>query len=132
MSENNTNTTKHIREAPRVRFSGEAIEISLDEAVYSLRSELKLNNNTHAQIALSKKDGLTVALFLFQAGAILKEHCAAGSVVIQVIEGEIQTHIDGKVHELSSGQLLILEPKIQHDVFARRESVVLVTIALLS
>jgi quercetin dioxygenase-like cupin family protein len=51
-------------------------------------------------------------------------------VTIQVLKGHLQVTAEGQVSDLHSGQLLVLAPAVEHDVVARTESRMLLTVCL--
>ncbi len=61
----------------------------------------------------------TVTIFAFAAGSGLSEHTAPYDAVLQVLEGQAQITLDGKVHEVRSGEFIILPSHIPHAVHAK-------------
>ena len=78
---------------------------------------------------LVKADDLRVLLIATDVGATMKEHHADGTITIHVLQGRLRLRVQGKSHDLQSGQILTLAPGIQHDIEARDDSAFLVTIS---
>jgi len=51
-------------------------------------------------------------------------------VTIHTIKGQLQVMAEGQAHDLPAGHLLVLAPGVEHDVVAREESQMLLTICL--
>lgn len=129
MSTDSSNSNR-LRPHPQDRFSAPQINVNLSEVVARLRSEPSAGENGHRQETLYKSAGSTIALFAFDHFTQLSEHKAAGVVNIQVLRGRFKITADGTVHELETGQMLILAPKIPHAVAAEEEGEILVTVLL--
>lgn len=82
----------------------------------------------HAK-TLIKDDGLRVVLIALRAGARLEEHHAPGRITIQTLSGELSVRAAGQTVDLAEGDILSLGPAIPHDVAARVDSAILLTIA---
>jgi len=78
---------------------------------------------------LLKADDLRVLLIAIETGAKLKEHHADGTVSIHALEGTLCIHVQGQTHNLRAGQILTLAPGIKHDLEAREDSALLLTIS---
>lgn len=118
------------RKPPQERFAETAIAIDLRQSAEELAQEPHGNRQGHQQIALYKHGSATLALFRFQQGGSLPAHKAAGTVIIQVLEGALTVATGETRQHLSAGQLLILAPNVPHDVFADEQSLMLLTVSL--
>ena len=78
---------------------------------------------------LLKVGDLLVLLVAMETGAKLKEHHADGTVSIHALEGTLCIHVQGQTHNLRAGQILTLAPGIKHDLEAREDSALLLTIS---
>lgn len=119
-----------LREHPEDRFSAPQHQIDLNEVARKLLAEPLQGRRMHRQETLYKHTSATIALFLFEKGASLPEHVAEGVVSVQVLEGKLRLNTQGKVHELSTGQLLVMAPGVKHDVYAEEPSRMLLTVCL--
>ncbi len=69
-------------------------------------------------------------LFDFEAGGRLKDHAADGYVTVLVLSGEIRMTTAEEQHGMSADSLLVLRPRIRHDVEALTASRLLLTVRL--
>jgi|SRR5579884_1505389 len=77
---------------------------------------------------LVKEPDLRIVLFALKAGARLDQHQASGPISIQAIGGTIRLRAGNETVELASGNLLMLEPRVPHDVDALGDAVFLLTL----
>jgi quercetin dioxygenase-like cupin family protein len=122
--------TERPRQHPEARFAGPQHEFDLDAVATGLKAELGAGEGGHRQETLYKRGALSVALFLFGHLARLKPHRAKGLVTIHVIKGHLQVSAEGRVHDLHAGHLLVLAPLVEHEVVAKEESQMLLTVCL--
>jgi len=115
---------------PSVRFSHEVLQFDLGATVATLEKEHHPSKLGHRQIALYKCDQVTVALFQFEKDGFLPQHKANGTVLIQLIEGDLSVTTAGEERRLTPGTLLVLTPSLPHDVHAYEKSVMLLTVCL--
>lgn len=66
---------------------------------------------------IDKKIG-TLTLFAFDAGQGLSEHTAPFDAVVQVIDGTAAITIDGTVHQVAAGQMIIMPANLPHSLKA--------------
>ncbi|HXE54799.1 MAG TPA: cupin domain-containing protein [Tepidisphaeraceae bacterium] len=121
-------TLPRLRQHPDERFRASQHLIDLDAAAGRLAGETA-SPRGHRQETLYRHGNLTVALFLFEAGAGLAEHKADGVVTIQVLQGHIKINAEGQAHDLPAGRMLVLAPGVKHDVLAEQPSRMLLTIS---
>lgn len=81
----------------------------------------------HAK-TLFKKPDFRAVLIIMEPGAKMSEHHADGTLSVQVLKGQIQFRLPEKTQTLSTGNLLMLEASIKHDVEALEEAAFLLTI----
>lgn len=70
--------------------------------------------------------GLT--LFAFDKDQRLTEHTSPYNAIVQVIEGIGEIIIDGKVHTLTAGELIVMPANIPHAVNAHQPFKMLLTL----
>lgn len=79
---------------------------------------------------LVKYNEFRIVLVRMKPGSYMSHHKAEGPISIQVIQGKIRAHLpEDRTEDLKSGDLLTLEPCLEHDVEALEESAFLLTIA---
>lgn len=65
----------------------------------------------------------------FKKGQVMKEHKTAFPIVVNLLEGAIEFGVEGKKHQLEKGDILTLEGNVPHDLLAKEESVVRLTLS---
>lgn len=125
--------TKHnrSRQSPADRFEGPEHLIDLNSVAADLLREPPPPHG-HRQVAVFKRDRVTVSLFAFDAGAGLPEHHVNGVVTIQGLDGRITITTPTGDHHLTPGKLLTLDPGGPHSVHAPEPGRMLVTVCLLA
>lgn len=68
---------------------------------------------------------------LFKEGQIMKEHKTAYPIAVHVLEGHINFRVNGEVHELKQGGIITLEGYVPHDLTAKEQSIVRLTLSKL-
>jgi quercetin dioxygenase-like cupin family protein len=126
----NPSNDDRLRRPPAERFAGAVHIYSLRDALAKLRAEDHPARDGHRQIALLHRPPVTQVLFSFAAGGHLDQHSARGLVTIHAIEGRLRVAAGGADHELSAGQLIVLDADVPHDVRAVEASAMLLTVHL--
>ena len=119
-----------LRQHPEPRFAAPQHAFDLDSLAATLKQELQAGEAGHRQEMLYKRGPTSVSLFLFGHLTRLAPHRAKGVVTIHVVDGHLQVRAEGQVHDLHTGHLLVLAPGVEHDVVARQESRMLLTVHL--
>jgi quercetin dioxygenase-like cupin family protein len=81
----------------------------------------------HFAKTLFKKSDFRMVLIMMERGAILKEHHADGTISVQVLRGSIDFRVQGETHSLQGNSVLTLGASIKHELEAREESAILLT-----
>jgi len=119
---------ERLRQAPVGRFAGQSHIFDLGAMLSDLRAEDHPTQNGHRQMTIFHRLPVAKVLFAFEPGGELANHSAHGLVTIHVLEGRLMVQADGHDHELSVGQVLILNPDVLHDVRASEASAMLLTV----
>lgn len=132
MTDGNANDqdASRLRRAPAERFEGASHHFDLGAVAARLRNEDHPARHGHRQMTLFQRGHLTHVVFVFDRDGHLAEHSAPGLVTIHTHAGLLAVTAEGEVHELGAGQMLVLAPGIKHDVRAREDSVMLLTVHL--
>ncbi|MCE9591725.1 MAG: cupin domain-containing protein [Planctomycetes bacterium] len=121
---------ERLRQHPDERFLAPLHHIDLGEIAAQLLGEALPSQRKHRQETLYRHGPVTVALFLFDSGAHMAQHVAEGVVTVHVLEGRLRMTAEGKSHDLSAGQLLVMAPGVRHDVHAEEATRMLLTVCL--
>jgi len=74
-----------------------------------------------------KKPTGTVTVFAFDGGQGLSEHSAPFDALVQVLEGEIEITIAGKLHRVQGGQMILMPAQQPHALKAMQRSKMVLT-----
>jgi quercetin dioxygenase-like cupin family protein len=123
--------TEDVSRSPRhggPAMSGRVMRFDLKAAAADLQSQPSYAGGEPIGCTLLKEPDLRIVLFAFPAGGRLREHDASGPLALQVLEGSFQVRADGQTLHLSAGDMISLEPAVDHDVAAVEAGTVLLTI----
>jgi quercetin dioxygenase-like cupin family protein len=123
---------QRLRESPRERFGAAENKFDIPEALRKLRTEDTPARFGHRQITLDQYGPVTLVLFSFEPGGVLKDHRAAGVVTIHALEGEVTVRTEAQQYQLSPKMLVMLAPNVKHSVEAAQQSAVLLTVCLIN
>ena len=69
----------------------------------------------------------TLTLFAFDAGQGLSEHSAPFDAVVQVLDGEAEATIGGKLLVVGAGALVVMPANVPHSLYAAKRFKMLLT-----
>lgn len=124
------NKENRLREAPVERFAGQEHFFDLNEKSEALVRECHEGQHGHRQITLHHQGPVAMVLFAFEAGGELKDHSANGLVTIQALDGALEVRTAQKTYALTAGTMVVLDPKVVHNVKASEPSRMLLTVHL--
>jgi quercetin dioxygenase-like cupin family protein len=104
------------------------VTIDFPAFIQQIKQEAKWKDSDRNAITVYKTNGMRIVLIALHAGAEMVKHTANGIINLQVLEGQIKFSTDESVIELSKGQIVALHKHIPHSVFAKEESVFLLTL----
>ncbi len=94
---------------PKESLSGKALVMN-DLAAYQ-------DGSVVSRTLIDRKIG-TITLFSFDAGQGLSEHTAPFDAFVQIIDGTAEISIDGKIHQVVAGEIIIMPANIPHSLKA--------------
>ena len=109
--------------------AGPVFHARLGEQLERLRREPGWRAGDRNAITLFKTPALSVVLLAVKAGARLHEHRADGTLTVQVVSGAVRVDAGGRRVDLAPGEVLVLEPGLEHALEAGPESAVLLTLS---
>ncbi len=68
---------------------------------------------------------------LLKEGQTMKEHKTPFPILVHVLEGAIDFGVEGTIHSLKKGEIVTLEGGVKHDLFAKEDSMVRLTLSKL-
>ena len=90
---------------------------------------LEYNENRPRIDVLLESDFTKEIRITFRKDQIMKEHQTPFPIVVQVIEGAIDFGVEGTVQHLDRGDMIALSGSVPHDLKAKEESVVRLTLS---
>jgi len=123
-------SSDRLREHPAERFDADCLSFDLHQEAAAIRAEATPNSHGHRQKTLYKHAGRTIALFVMEEGAEMREHATDGTVTIQAVEGDLVVTAAGADKHLRPGGLLVLAGGVRHAVRAETEAVFLLQVSL--
>ena len=91
--------------------------------VTSFYEDLQFGEKVCTRIILESPFSKEIRILL-KEGQVMKEHKTRFPIVVQVLEGEIDFGAEGEIHNCKSGSIVALEGNIPHDLTAKKDSVV--------
>ncbi len=89
------------------------------EAV-QLNELIEYSSNSVVSREILKNSSGTLTLFAFDAGQGLSEHSAPFDAVVQIIDGEAELKIGGKILLAKNGETVLMPADIPHAVTAKK------------
>lgn len=68
---------------------------------------------------------------LLRKGQLMKEHKAPFPIIVHIVEGNIDFGVEGTVRLLKQGDMITLAANIPHDLLAKSDSIVRLTLSKL-
>ncbi len=107
--------------------AGTLVNVDLQAEVRWLESEQPWQAE-HTAHTIVKYPDLRIVLIAIKAGGRLKEHRTAGRVSIHALSGEFEVKANDQSIEMTSDKLLALDQNVPHQVEAKTNSILLLTI----
>jgi quercetin dioxygenase-like cupin family protein len=104
------------------------VTVNLSQFIKQIRDEEQWKKSDRNAITIFKSLVMLMVLIALHKDAEMVKHTAKGMISIHVLEGEIEFITSYQTVHVSSGQVLILHEGIEHSVYARQETVFLLTL----
>jgi quercetin dioxygenase-like cupin family protein len=98
------------------------------EKIISLAQETQFAPNGIVSRTLLRTPTARVVLFGFSEGQELTEHTSTQHALIQILSGECEFSLGGKLHALKAGDFLHMPPNLPHAVKATKPFSMLLTL----
>ncbi|MGH2460755.1 MAG: cupin domain-containing protein [Chloroflexota bacterium] len=116
-------------ERPSQHLAGLVLSFDLNAEIAQLHREAAWLQGTHNAKTLIKEPDLRIVLIAMRDGARLPTHQASGNISIQALAGHLILQLPDRTVDLPGGHLVALEANLRHDVEARGESALLLTVS---
>ena len=97
----------------------------------SIYQDLEFNENKPAIKAILETDFTKEIRILMRENQEMKEHQTPFPIVVELLEGEIIFGVEGQNYEVKKGDLLTLSGGVPHNLIAKKESVMRLTLSKL-
>ena len=97
----------------------------------SVYNDWEFNDNKPAIKFLMETDFTKEIRILMKEGQEMKEHQTPFPIVVEMLEGEVIFGVEGVNHDIKKGDLLTLAGGVPHNLIAKKESVVRLTLSKL-
>ena len=97
----------------------------------SIYQYLEFNENKPAIKAILETDFTKEIRILMRENQEMKEHQTPFPIVVELLEGEIIFGVEGQNYEVKKGDLLTLSGGVPHNLIAKKESVIRLTLSKL-
>lgn len=97
----------------------------------SIYKDLDFNESKPAIKVLLETDFTKEIRILMREGQEMKEHQTQFPIVVELLEGEIIFGVEGADYEVKKGDMLTLSGGVPHNLVAKKESVIRLTLSKL-
>lgn len=111
------------------RLTAPLLTFDLESEIKQLQTEELWLKNGRISKTLVKHSDFRILLILMKAGTLMQEHKADARTSIHTLSGRLLIKLDEQTVELSTGNLLVLEKALSHDVNALEDSAFLLSIS---
>jgi quercetin dioxygenase-like cupin family protein len=119
--------------AAEERHSAQRTELSGRIMAFDLTAEPTAAVDDHEESqsgrTLARLDALRLTLMKLESGKTVTEHRSSHQISIQTVSGHVVLHIEGVPLDVPAGNVVVLERDVVHDIVAKEDSTVLVTVA---
>lgn len=98
------------------------------EKILSLVEEVRFEKNGIVSRTLLRTPHSRAVLFGFAEGQELTEHTSTQHALVEILTGECEFSLAGKVHELKAGNFVYMPPNLPHAVRAKTQFSMLLTL----
>ena len=95
----------------------------------SLLKDLEYNETKPAVKVLMDTESSREIRIAMKKGQVMKEHKTPYPIVVELFDGAISFGVNGDVHEIHKGDMLSLEGNVPHDLTAKEDSIVRLTLS---
>ncbi len=107
------------------------LALRVDEEMKRLKRESKWKSGREDGITLTKYPHLRIVLVALKKNTDMREHQLRGPLSVYVVSGKVNVTAEKNEYQINKNGLLTLRKAVLHDVRARTDSVILLTLMAL-
>jgi quercetin dioxygenase-like cupin family protein len=111
----------------KIEMTQDAKEFTNDLLPRELISEVQYQSNSIVSKQIIKKTNGNITLFAFDKDEALTEHTSPYEAVVYMVDGEMEIRIDGKPHNVKTGEIIVMPPNVPHGLKATQKSKMMLT-----
>lgn len=96
--------------------------------ITSFNNELVFEDKIKTKVVLETSFSKEIRIVM-KEGQEMKEHKTKFPIIVHVLEGLVDFRVQGKVHAFDKGSIISLDDNIPHDLFAKKDSIVRLTLS---
>lgn len=89
--------------------------------VYQFADMVNYQSGSVVSREIIKKESGNITVFAFDTGQGLSEHKAPFDALVYILDGKAEITIDGDLHSVSKGEIIILPANIAHALQAKEQ-----------
>ena len=110
-------------------LEGQVHQFTVPGEMTGLLQRVRGNKSKRTTGVLVKTGPLHVQVIAFDEGGELKDDGVDGPYTLQCLIGRVVVSLQGREHRMSTGDLLVVDAGVSHDVTAQELSALLFTVA---
>ena len=128
MNEKFNEATRNRPEGDRI-IDASSVFLDLKAFIRQIKNEDAWHKSDRNSITIFKTNDLCMVVGALHERAELTPHRAAGTMCIQVIEGELEINTDDITTTLTSGQMIAVHKNANYRALAAQETIYMLTIS---
>jgi quercetin dioxygenase-like cupin family protein len=110
-------------------LEGQVHQFDVPGEMTGLLQRIRANKTKRSASVLVKTGPIRVSVLALDEGGQLEDQSVDGPFTMQCVLGRVRVSVQGRDHRISTGDLLVVDTGVAHDISAEEASVLLVTVA---
>lgn len=111
-------------------LEAQVLQFAVPGEMTGLLQRVRANKSKRAASSLVKSGPIRAQVLALDEGVELEDQDADGPFTIQCLLGRVVVTVQGRDHRMTTGDLLVVDAGVTHEITADEASVLLVTITL--
>jgi quercetin dioxygenase-like cupin family protein len=121
--------TKKTAAAKLRALDGQVHQFDVPGEMTGLLQRVRGNKSKRTAGRLLETGPVRIQVIAFDEGGELKDNGVDGPYTVQCLIGRVVISVQGREHRLSTGDLLVVDARVAHDIAAQELSALLITVA---